>query len=177
MDSLIRINAIVNKALSGNPEMNGQSIIMALKNAPPADITIFPALAIMPPSSKMLFTHRDYIEKCSHALEEIISVSAEKEGYLICGLPVIDCGRTVSAIAVIAKGKLLGLLPDFNDYENLSTSFSSQFLPVWKPTVLHCLLQQLRYAFYCLHAKQRRLLPYDISNIPQGNCRQRPKLL
>ena len=62
-------------------------------------------------------------------MAKILETAKQKTGYFICGFPCIDCGKTVSAIAVCCDGKLLGLIPDFCDYDNLQGNFSSQFLP------------------------------------------------
>lgn len=128
MNSFVRINALVNRSPAGNPLKCGDNMIRLMDRANMADITIFPTLSLMPPSSGSLFSHKDLIDKCKRSFSAILERSRDKEGYIIFGLPIYDCGKCVSAIAVMHKGEILGLLPDFSKHENLEESFSSHFL-------------------------------------------------
>ena len=129
MNSFVRINAVVNKSPAGNPLKCGENMINLMDEAESADITVFPTLSLMPPSSGSLFNQKNMIEKCRKSFSAILERTKDREGYFIFGLPLNDCGKTVSAVAVMYKGELLGLLPDFAEHDNLRESFSNHFLP------------------------------------------------
>ena len=129
MNSFVRINALVNKSPAGNPLKCKDNIINLIDEAESADITVFPTLALMPPSSGSLFSQKNMIDKCRKSFSAISESTKDKEGYFIFGLPLNDCGKTVSALAVMYKGELLGLLPDFAEHNNLRENLSGHFLP------------------------------------------------
>ncbi len=142
MNSFVRINALVNRSVVGNPIKSKDNMINLIEKSSAADITVFPSLSLMPPSSGSLFSQKYLIDRCKEGFSAILEKSRDMEGYVIFGLPICDCGKIVSAIVVMYRGEILGILPDFSSHENLEESFSSHFLPF--NSIFQC--RDLRFA-------------------------------
>ena len=105
MVSIIRVAAAVNKVSPGNPsaclkELTGT---LDLLRESPADIVIFPQLALAPPDCGSLLAGSWIADACSTALGELCLATSDLDCYLIVGLPVGGCGHNLSACAVLHR--------------------------------------------------------------------------
>ncbi len=139
MNSIVRITGMINKVNCANPldcvEEIGQ--LLSESSVEDSDILLFPKLALCSPSCGNLFLNRMLTDQCSHGLRVLQQKTKELSGYVVVGLAIDDCGRAVSAMAVLHKGELIGLVPTMdNPSPFLNSGFSQQLLPL--ETVFTC---------------------------------------
>lgn len=117
MTSIIRLTAAVNKVNCANPRDCAEEIKQMLGEACArgCDIAVFPKLALCSPSCGTLFSNQSLLEDCVAALGEVQSASAEMDCYLLVGLAADDFGKAVSAMAVLYRGELIGLVPTLDN--------------------------------------------------------------
>lgn len=113
MDGLIRIAACVPNISVGDTEQNKESVIKMMREAGEnnADITVFPELCLTGYTCGDLFYQQALLDGAKKALKEIVEVSREVNGIFAVGLPVEIGNRLYNCGAVVAKGKLWGLVP------------------------------------------------------------------
>jgi NAD+ synthase (glutamine-hydrolysing) len=110
MDGIIRLRLAVNQGKSGNPAECLRGIKAVLAGPDAADITVFPKLALCPPSSGSLMQSAGLAQRAEQALRGLLMDSKGRPGYLIVGLPMEDMGRVVSVMAVIHDGGVVALV-------------------------------------------------------------------
>lgn len=139
MHGTIRLALAVGRVNSGNPSDCLEEITQVLEELAPqrCDITVFPRLALCSPSCGSLLLGETLPDQCRGALETLMNQTADTEGYMIVGLPVDNFGCTVSAMAVLHRGKLVALVPTLNDVAPLSQVGCSELL-VSPDTVFAC---------------------------------------
>ncbi len=139
MNPVIRVLCAVNEVSVANPDSCAQSVekILALLEESPADIVVFPKLALSSPGCGDLFYSSALLDACRHQLEHIRIMTRDLKCYLIIGLPISSQGRVISAMAVLYQGELLGYIPSADDPAPLSPAAeASGFLPA--DTVFGC---------------------------------------
>jgi len=132
MNNIIRVTAGVAKISSGNPLDCAEEIKSLLNEIPvdDSDIIVLPKLALSSPSCGNLFLNAYLLDQCEQALTQLQASTAHLPSYVIVGLPLEDFGKTVSAMAILHKGELIGLIPTLDDQAPLASSgFSNNLLP------------------------------------------------
>lgn len=148
MNSIIRFTGTVNKVSCANPFDCVEEIQAALSDASTleSDIIVFPKLALCSPSCGNLFLSTTLLEQCEAALEQLLHDSAQIPSYIIVGLAMDDYGKPVSAMAVLYRGELIGLIPTLDSPAPFAGSgFSHRLLP--PETLFGC--GSMRF---CIHA-------------------------
>ena len=113
MNSVIRLCCCVNRVISGNPQFCCDSITDLLEENESlhADLSLFPRLALCPPSSGNLLYNSAVLSQCEQALDQLLLASSKNSSCIIVGLPKRIGGQVMDVIAVIQNGELLALLP------------------------------------------------------------------
>ena len=113
MNSVIRLCCCVNRVISGNPQFCCDSITDLLEENESlhADLSLFPRLALCPPSSGNLLYNSAVLSQCEQALDQLLLASSKNSSCVIVGLPKRIGGQVMDVIAVIQNGELLALLP------------------------------------------------------------------
>ena len=113
MNSVIRLCCCVNRVISGNPQFCCDSITDLLEENESlhADLSLFPRLALCPPSSGNLLYNSAVLSQCEQALDQLLLASSKNSSCIIVGLPKRIGGQVIDVIAVIQNGELLALLP------------------------------------------------------------------
>lgn len=139
MQNIIRLTAAINKVKPANPAecMEGCKPLIYDRSVGDADIMVFPALSLASPSCGNLFSSQILIEQSAAALSGLQSATAGREGYIIIGVVVGEQSAPISAIAVLSKGRIIGLLPTFDSPAPLCSGEGSSYL-IPASTVFAC---------------------------------------
>ncbi len=132
MNTIIRVAAAANKIKVADVDCSFENITKILEEfkEKPADIIVFPSLALTSPSCGLLFSNKALLDSCIEAIEKICIQTKTMNSYILIGTPIEDNGSVVSAIAVINKGKIIGYIKAENDQmEYLSKNYSDKILP------------------------------------------------
>lgn len=126
MNSVIRLCCCINRVSSTNPAFCGESIqdLLEENSSFRADITLFPRLALCPPSSGAMLKSAAISHLCEESLDQLRLSSAQNGGCIIVGLVKSFYGKLTDVIAVIQNGEVLGFLPacGFNSPNTISSS-------------------------------------------------------
>lgn len=133
MNSIIRLTAAINKVNCANPQdcLEETRALLVDRSAGDSDITVFPRLSLCSPSCGNLFGNTLLLEQNAVALGGLQAACQEREGYVIAGVAIDDCGKPVSTMAVIHRGELIGLIPTLDNLPPLASDrFSHYLLPI-----------------------------------------------
>lgn len=113
MNFCIRLSCCVNRVISGNPQFCCESVTDLLEESgqQSADISLFPRLALCPPSSDALLLNPAVCAQCEDALDQVRVASAKNESCIIIGLVKRFGGKPVDVIAVLQNGEIAAYLP------------------------------------------------------------------
>ena len=113
MNFCIRLSCCVNRVISGNPQFCCESVTDLLEESgqQSADISLFPRLALCPPSSDALLLNPAVCAQCEDALDQVRVASAKNESCIIIGLVKRFGGKPVDVIAVLQNGEVAAYLP------------------------------------------------------------------
>ena len=113
MNSVVRVCCCVNRISSGNPQFCRESISDLLEETHSlcADISLFPRLSLLPPSSGALLHSSAVAAQCEEALDQLRVACAQQDGCIIVGLVKRFFGKPMDVIAVIQNGEVLAYLP------------------------------------------------------------------
>ena len=139
MHNIIRFTAAINKVTCANPAdcLEESRALLADRAVGDADIAVFPRLSLCSPSCGSLFAGGLLLEQCAVALGGLQAATTDRNGYVIAGLAMDDCGKAVSAMAMLHKGELIGFIPTLdNPYPFSSKGYSQYVLPI--DTVFAC---------------------------------------
>lgn len=131
MNTIIRVACVANKVKVADPEYSYNRIDELLNEfkEKPADIIVFPDLALTSPSCGILFDNEALLDSCTEAIENICISTQDSNSYILVGTPIEDNGKVVSAIAVINKGQIIGYVKGQKDKMGfLSESYSDKML-------------------------------------------------
>ncbi len=101
----------------GNTDANTEAMADLLRKAcsgsHPADVLLFPELAITGYTCADLFLQTAFIRRAEAALEKLLKIQASAApGIIVCaGLPVLQKDRLFNAAAFLQDGHLLGVVP------------------------------------------------------------------
>lgn len=97
----------------GDVDFNVRAILDFAKRAEKnkARITVFPELSVTGYTAGDLFHQRLLLEKAIAGVRDIARASKKLKTVLIVGLPVAHGGKLFNAAAVVARGKVFGLVP------------------------------------------------------------------
>lgn len=158
MVSIIRVASAVSKASPGDPAACLREVreTLRLLEDSPADIVIFPQLALAPPDSGSLLSASWLAEACQNALGELCVATSDLDSCIIIGLPLREPGRTRSVCAVLHRGRVLGMVPALDDPQSPDGSWEAEgLLP--PDTVFTC--GELRFCvFPCDPLKLPRMM-------------------
>ena len=112
MNSVVRVCCCVNRISSGNPQFCRESISDLLEETRSlsADISLFPRLSLLPPSSGALLNSSAVAAQCEEALDQLRVACAGQDGCIVVGLVKRFFGKPVDVLAVIQNGKVLAYL-------------------------------------------------------------------
>lgn len=101
------------KVSVGNPALNAEEIIKAARElaSEAVAVAVFPELSVTGYTCADLFGEQFLADRSEAAVEDIVKASASLDCLLVVGTPVRYAGRLFNCAAVIARGKLLGLVP------------------------------------------------------------------
>lgn len=101
------------KVSVGNPALNAEEIIKAARElaSEAVAVAVFPELSVTGYTCADLFGEQFLADRSEAAVEDIVKASASLDCLLVVGTPVRHAGRLFNCAAVIARGKLLGLVP------------------------------------------------------------------
>ena len=108
----VRVAAVAPKVTIADPAANARAMIDALATLAPArpQVVLFPELAITGYACEDLFATRTLLDGAAAALSELTRHT--EDTVVIVGLPwQLTDGRLLNCAAVIANGKLAGLVP------------------------------------------------------------------
>ena len=113
MNSMIRLCCCINRVSSGNPQHCCENVRYLLEDTAELspDISLFPRLALCPPSSDALLENPSIANLCDEALEQLREVSSKNNSCLIVGLVKRFWGRPIDVVAVIQNGEVKAYLP------------------------------------------------------------------
>ena len=111
ISGMIRAMAAVPRVHLADPMANAKAVEAMLKTADErgAQLTVFPELCLTGYTCNDLFLHEPLLSGALGALSYLIGVSANTA--FVVGLPIEMGGRLYNCAAVIAGGRLLGIVP------------------------------------------------------------------
>ena len=139
MHNMIRLTAAINKVSCASPAdcLEESKALLFERTIGDFDIMLFPQLSLCSPSCGDLFASPVLTQQCGIALDQLRAASQGREGYVIAGFVMEDCGKSVSAMAVLHKGQLIGILPTCDNPPALTCEkYSGYILP--PGTVFSC---------------------------------------
>ena len=139
MHNIIRLTGAINKTSSANPIncLDECRALLGDRTVGDFDIAVFPKLSLCSPSCGNMLASPVLVDQCAGALSGLQAAAANREGYVIAGLVIDDCGKPVSAMAVLHKGVLIGFIPTLDNPAPLAVgSYSNCLLPI--ETVFSC---------------------------------------
>lgn len=139
MNTIVRVASAINRVKTADINYTSEKIIDILDKIKenPADIIVFPSLAITSSSCGVLFNNRALLDNAKEVIENICILTQDLPSYILIGTPIDDNGKVVSAIAVLYRGEIVGYVngqPDKMGY--LSENYSQHILPA--TTVFAC---------------------------------------
>ena len=113
MYDFVRIACAVPKTAVACPEKNLRYIISKMRDAAAknADITVFPELCVTAYTCQDLFFGQDLLCSAKNALAEICRENAALGGIAFVGVPLEIFGSLYNCAAVIAEGRVVGIIP------------------------------------------------------------------
>ena len=136
MNSVIRLCCCVNRVSSGNPSYCRDSVLDLLEETKEfhADLSLFPRLALCPPSSDALLESSVVCSYCEEGLDQIRLSNAQNGGCVIVGLVKRFFGHPTDVVAVIQNGEIAAFLPAagygrLQSVDPLTGYYSAQSLP------------------------------------------------
>ena len=166
MLNMIRLTGAVNKVNCANPAdcLEECKALLYERTIGDFDIMVFPRFALCSPSCGNMFSSPVLLEQSATALGGMQAATADRQGYVIVGLVMDDCGKPVSAMAVLHKGELIGLIPTLdNPYPLASRGYSHYLLPTH--TVFCC--GSLRF---CILSCELSLLAGRVVEMAKTGC-------
>ena len=139
MQNMIRLTCAINKVSAANPAdcREACNALLSDRAIGDFDITVFPRLSLCAPSCGSFFHSPALLEASTAALRGVQATTADREGYVIVGFVMEDGGKPVSAMAILHKGELVGVIPTLDNPPPLATGgYSRYLLPV--ETVFSC---------------------------------------
>jgi len=139
MHNIIRLTCAINKVTCANPTDCLEECRALLSGGAIGnfDIAIFPMLSLCSPSCGNMFASPTLLDHCASSLGAMQAATTNLEGYVIVGFVMDDCGKPVSAMAVLHRGKLVGLIPTMDNPAMLACErYSNYLLPA--NTVFSC---------------------------------------
>ena len=139
MHNTIRLTAAINKVSCAAPAdcLEESKALLFERTIGDFDIMLFPQLSLCSSSCGDLFSQGVLTQQCSIALDQLRAASLNREGYVIAGFAMDDCGKAVSIMAVLHKGQLVGLLPTCDNPPPLAVyGYSDYILP--QNTIFSC---------------------------------------
>jgi len=130
MYNMIRLTAAINKVncAGTNDCLEESKGLLFERTIGEFDIMVFPQLSLCSPSCGDLFASQVLTQQCSIALDQLRAASQGREGYVIAGFAMDDCGKPISVMAVLHRGQLIGLLPTFDSPQALASHGYSDFI-------------------------------------------------
>ena len=109
----IRVGVIVNKLALANPLKNAEVIIKEVKNAKKQGVSIVttPELSLTGYTCGDLFLQEQLLDDSMKALEKVINETKDIDIVSILGMPLRHDNQLFNCAIVIAKGKILGVIP------------------------------------------------------------------
>ena len=108
---MIRVMAAVPRDYLASPEKNAQEIAALLQKADEegAELAVFPELCLCGYTVGDLVSHPALLEGCKKALKTLMELKTRCA--FVVGLPLDMTGRLFNCAAVVAGGKLVGIVP------------------------------------------------------------------
>lgn len=107
----LRVSAASPEVTVADPAANMASILACAATLSDSDLIVFPELSICGYTCGDLFGQSLLLDKSVEALGRIVASSHGVEQLWAVGLPLVVQGRLLNVAAMIANGKLLGLVP------------------------------------------------------------------
>lgn len=113
MFDFVRISCCVPKVAVANTEKNTQDIIKKVKEAEAAksNFIVFPELCITGYTCGDLFFQERLMSGVNESLFKIASATENSEAVVVLGAPINIAGQLYNCSVVLAKGKIIGIVP------------------------------------------------------------------
>lgn len=110
---IVRVGAIMNRLVLGNPAENAKEIIRMVKEASKKDIQIVttPELSLTGYTCGDLFLQDALLEEALKGLKEILLATKDEDIITLVGCPISHDNQLFNCAIVIKKGKILGIVP------------------------------------------------------------------
>ncbi len=111
--NFVRVSVAVPKVLVGDPYKNAESIMELYQEADSkgASIVLFPELSISSYSLEDLHQQDALLDASLRALKKIVKLSEKLNTVAIVGLPLKFNGLLFNTAVVLARGKIIGIVP------------------------------------------------------------------
>ncbi|MEF9983572.1 MAG: NAD(+) synthase [Oscillospiraceae bacterium] len=139
MNTIVRVASAVNRVKVADTDFTFGKIVEIIDTLKdnPADIIVFPSLAISSASCGILFGNKALLDNAKECIENICILTQDLATFILIGTPIEDNGKVVSVIAVLHKGEIVGYVQGQDDRMGfLSQDYSSVILP--PTTVFGC---------------------------------------
>ncbi|MBE0598162.1 MAG: NAD(+) synthase [Desulfuromonadales bacterium] len=110
---LVRLGVVSPELRVADVKFNTARIRAAVAEAAAADcrLLVFPELCLTGYTCGDLFFQPLLLQRARRALRELAMVAAEHQAVLVVGVPIAEQGRLFNCAAVLAGGRILGLIP------------------------------------------------------------------
>lgn len=110
---LLRVGAAMPIVAVADPAANARAIIerAGVADGEGVDLLVFPELSVTGYAIDDLHTQRALLDDCVTAIETIVAQSAHWRCVLLVGAPLERNGRLYNCAVVIARGRILGVVP------------------------------------------------------------------
>ena len=113
MYGFLRTACVVPDLIVADPYENSNEIIKALDETKKtsSDFIIFPELCLTGYSCQDLFFQNSLLEGALLGLKKILKKSAQRESFIVVGLPLKLSGKLYNCALILFDGKVLGIVP------------------------------------------------------------------
>jgi NAD+ synthase (glutamine-hydrolysing) len=109
----VRVAAATPVATAGDPARNAEQALALAReaDAQQADLVVFPELNLSSYAVDDLHLQDGFRAACEAALQSVVAGSAKLRLVLVLGVPLVRNGRLYNCAAVVARGRILGVVP------------------------------------------------------------------
>jgi len=107
----LRVSAASPEVTVADPSANAAAILSCAATLADSDVIVFPELSISGYTCGDLFGQSLLLDKSLEALKTLVNASVGLQQLWAVGLPLVVQGRLLNVAAMIANGKLLGMVP------------------------------------------------------------------
>ncbi len=108
---IFRITAAAPPVAVANPLANAAASIVAIRHSDDSDLVVLPELGLSGYTCGDLFATTSLLERTIEGLDRLVQQSREHAAVVVAGLPLVVEDSLMNVAAVIAAGRIVGVVP------------------------------------------------------------------